>query len=80
MCDTALYSYPFYLPSLLYPFILSHLFSLFVYVHVLYVVHESYTRTVHGACMLGPRRVPSQLKFISSMPLVYAPVCQIDYL
>jgi len=52
---------PFYLPSLLYPSILSHLFSLIVYyVHVLYVVHGPYTRTVHYTCMLDLRRV--QLK------------------
>ena len=52
---------PFYLPSLLYPSILSHLFSLVVYyVHVLYVVNGPYTRTVHCTRMLGLRRV--QLK------------------
>jgi len=52
---------PFCLASLLYPSILSHLFSLIVYyVRILYVVHGPYTRTVHCTCMLDLRRV--QLK------------------
>jgi len=77
MCNTVPYPYPFHLPPLLYSSILSRPFSLFVYyVHILYVVHGSYTRTVYVYSMV----YPSRPKIISRMLVLYAPVSQIDYL
>ena len=54
--------YPFYLPPLFYPPILTRLFSLFIYyVHIMYIVLGSYRRLVHEASTLALRRVsPNQ--------------------
>ena len=62
MCNTVPYPYLFCLPPLFYPSILTRLFSLFIYyVHIMYIVHGSYTRLVHDASTLALRRVsPNQ--------------------
>jgi len=45
-----------------------------------YLVHGSYTRTVNCASTLQSTSCISQPKFISHIPVVYAPVSQIDHL
>jgi len=82
MCNTVPCPYPFYLPPLFYPSILSRLFSLIIYyVRIVYVLSPWVLHAYSTWCTYARSTLCIfQPKFISRIPVVYASVSQMDHL